>query len=97
MNIITMFVKPNPFEEEILAIMEELKYHEKDSKEYAQILNQLEKVVKAEEMRNTYRRLKPDTMAQIAANLAGIGLILNFEKIGVITTKALGFVIKGRV
>lgn len=42
------------------------------------------------------RLIKPDTMALIAANLLGIVLIMNFEKANVITSKALGFVMRGR-
>lgn len=38
-----------------------------------------------------------DTIAMIAGNLLGIGLIMGFERAHVISTKALGFVLKGRV
>ena len=34
--------------------------------------------------------------ATIAANIAGIALILNHERMGVITSKALGFILKLR-
>lgn len=93
---ITKIIKPNKLDMEIDSVLEELQYHEKDSKEYAQILTQLEKLMKMQDMRKG-RHLKPDTVAQIGANLAGIGLILNYEKLSVITTKALSFVIKGRL
>lgn len=93
---ITKIIKPNKLDMEIDSVLEELQYHEKDSKEYAQILSQLEKLMKMKDMNHNHH-LKPDTVAQIAANLAGIGLILNYEKVGVITSKALGFVIKGRL
>lgn len=93
---ITKIIKPNKLDMEIDSVLEELQYHEKDSKEYAQILSQLEKLMKMQDMKRG-RHLKPDTVAQIAANLAGIGLILNYEKLSVITTKALGFIIKGRL
>lgn len=97
MNITTMFTKFNPFEEEIKDLLRELEHHEKSSKEYAQIMTQLDKIVKMEEERKGNRRISPETWAKIGANLAGIGLILNYEKVGVITTKALGFVLKGRL
>jgi len=42
-------------------------------------------------------KIKPDTKAMIFANLVGILLILCFEKLNIITTKALSFVMKGRV
>lgn len=41
-------------------------------------------------------RLSPDTVALIAANLLGILLILGYEKADVITSKALGFIMRGR-
>lgn len=41
--------------------------------------------------------VSPDALATIAGNLLGIMLILNYERMHVITTKAIGFVIKGRV
>jgi hypothetical protein len=41
--------------------------------------------------------VSPDTIAVVAGNLLGIILILGYEKADVITTKALGFVLKGRV
>ena len=42
-------------------------------------------------------KIDPNTVAIIAGNLAGIMLILNFEKLNVVTSKALSFVLKGRV
>ena len=42
-------------------------------------------------------KVSPDTILIIVGNLAGILLILKYEKLDIITSKALGFVIKGRV
>lgn len=42
-------------------------------------------------------KVSPDTIVVVAANLLGILLILNHERLDIISTKALGFVIKGRV
>ena len=39
----------------------------------------------------------PDTLIIAATNLAGIFLILNFEKLDIVRSKAMGFVMKGRV
>lgn len=38
--------------------------------------------------------LKPETVAIIAANLLGIGLILQHERLNVVASKAIGFVSK---
>ena len=40
--------------------------------------------------------MKAETLALIAANLIGIGLILGHERLGVVTSKAIGFVSKLR-
>lgn len=41
--------------------------------------------------------ISPDTILVVAGNLLGIVLILKHEKIDIITSKALGFVLRGRV
>lgn len=42
-------------------------------------------------------KVSPDTLMIVGGNLLGIVLILNFEKLDIISTKALGFVLRGRV
>lgn len=42
-------------------------------------------------------KFTPDTLLVVGGNLMGILLILNFEKMDIIRSKALGFVLKGRV
>ena len=42
-------------------------------------------------------KVSGDTLVIVGANLLGIILILKFEQLDIITTKALSFVIKGRV
>ena len=61
---------------------------------YEVALRQLERVYA---LKNKTKKLDPNTVAVVGGNLVGILLILNHEKLNVITTKALGFVIKGRV
>lgn len=41
--------------------------------------------------------ISPDTLLVVAGNLVGILLILNFEKMDIVRSKAIGFVLKGRV
>ena len=45
---------------------------------------------------NTLRRVSPDTMAIVAGNLLGIALIVGHERMNVVTSKALGFVLKSK-
>ena len=43
------------------------------------------------------KRVSLDTALVVGGNLAGILLILNFEKLSVLTSKAIPFVLKGRI
>lgn len=62
-----------------------------DSEEYAQMVDQL---VKLHELKTTEGRprISPDTLATISANLLGILMIVGYERVHVMTSKALGFV-----
>lgn len=42
-------------------------------------------------------KFTPDTLLVVGGNLIGILLILNFEKMDIVRSKAISFVLKGRV
>ena len=42
-------------------------------------------------------KFSPDTLLVVAGNLMGILLILNFEKMDIVRSKAISFVLKGRL
>ena len=42
-------------------------------------------------------RFNPDTLLTVAANLFGIMLVLNFEKLDIVRSKAFGMILKGRL
>lgn len=62
---------------------------------YREMVKELETLyaIKREERKN---KVSKDTLALIAGNLVGIGMILSYEQLHVISSKALSFVIKGR-
>lgn len=62
-----------------------------DTPEYASVVDQLTKLYALKE---TPSRVSADTLATIAANLAGIGIIVGYEHAHVITSKALAFIMK---
>lgn len=72
---------------------EVLKTMDPSSDEYKKVLASLEKMSDIKKG----VRVSKDTQALIVANLVGIVAILAFEKSDIITSKALGFVMKGRV
>lgn len=45
----------------------------------------------------TAPKITPDTIVVAATNILGILLILNFEKLDIVRSKAIGFILKGRV
>jgi hypothetical protein len=63
--------------------------------EYTKKVDELTKLYKLKEM-NSHGKVSADTLAIVAGNLLGIVMILSYERAHVITTKALGFVMKSR-
>ena len=64
-----------------------------DSREYAEMANQLGKLYA---LRQKTPRISPDTLLVVLGHLAGIIAILSYERTHVVTSKALGFVLKPR-
>lgn len=64
-----------------------------DSEEFAKTAENLDKLYKMQTYKNA-RRISPEAYVAVGGNLAGILAILWFEKAGVVTSKALGFVMK---
>lgn len=62
---------------------------------YAKSIEQLSKLYKLKET-HAPKGVSADTIAIVAGNLAGIVLILSYERLNVITSKALSFVMKLR-
>jgi hypothetical protein len=83
-------------DEEIDRVIIDMSMLKADSDEYKNMTDNLEKLYKARSHTRD-SRISPDTLLVVVGNLIGIGIILGYEKAGVITSKALSFVIKGRV
>lgn len=76
-------------DEQIMTILEALNTC-KSPVEYAEWSDQLVKLYKLREETS----ISNETWATIAANLAGILLVLNFERANVIASKSFGFIRK---
>jgi hypothetical protein len=63
-----------------------------DSEEYSDAADNLIKLMKLKKEINPSWRPSPDALVGAIGSISGILLILNFEKLGVITSKALTFV-----
>ena len=88
--------KRTNLEKEIDSILLKMSALDPASTEYSAMTANLERLLNAKSKEKD-KCVSPDTLAIVAANLLGIGLILYKENIGPITTKALNFVIRGRV
>lgn len=64
--------------------------------QYTTLLDQLEKLQKIKTLEKENGSSKLETLLPVVGNLAGILAILNFERAGVVTSKALSFVTKSR-
>lgn len=66
-----------------------------DSKEYAACTTQLARLLALKDAKPS-DRISKDVLVTAAAHILGIGMIVNYERAGIITSKALGFVSKLR-
>lgn len=99
-----MFKFANPFEKkesnlERITAAWELKVETAVSKEDRDdAIKVLKELYALREKENSCKRaVSPDTLVTCGTSLASILLMLNYEKLGVIRSKALSFIIKGRV
>lgn len=88
--------KRTELEKEIDDVIHQMNEWSAETEQYSKMADQLLKLYEAKS-HERQRQVSADTLAVIAGNLIGIGLILNFEKLDIITSKALGFVLRGRV
>ena len=95
MNIITG-KKKSQLDLEIESTFDELSELSKDSKEYEKIVKNLELLYKAKSL-DRQSGISKDTFLIVGGNLLGIILILTYERTEIITSKAISFILKGRV
>jgi hypothetical protein len=73
-------------------LFSELQSVNADTEEYSAMADQLIKLMKLKKEVEPSWRVSPDVLVAAGANVLGILLILNFERAGVVASKALGFV-----
>jgi hypothetical protein len=92
--------KPTTIEKAIDDLVSKMSEHEGDSKEYTDMAKNLKVLCEANaavKAANKPNAVSADTIAVIAGNLIGITMILGFERVNVVTSKALGFVMKPKI
>jgi len=96
MNIFTKRNKKTNLEMEIDSILEYMSTIKPESDGYTAIASNLEMLYRAKGNEKLYR-VSPDTIAIVVCSLIEVLLMLHYEKIGVITSKVLGRILRGRV
>lgn len=79
-------------DEAISDILKEMNGLNADTPEYSAAADQLVKLMKLKKEINPSWRPSPDAIIAAAGSVLSIVLILHYEKLGVITSKALSFV-----
>lgn len=75
-------------------LMSELNEYGPDTEEFKAAMGYLDKIHKFRS--NTKKGVDANTIAIVAGNLAGILIIVGYERMHSVTTKALGYVIKSQ-
>jgi len=94
-----MFRRKNPentvLEDTIRSLYIHMQEVDVDTKEYLRMVDQMIKLNQLSDNRNP-KPVSNDTLVLVAGNLLGIVLILSYENARVITSRAIGFVLKLR-
>lgn len=89
--------EPHPFQKQIDELLTQLDSRDAESDEYALILERLEKLYAIHTPEKVKSGISADAALAVGGNLLGILLILNFERAGVVASKALSFVMKSKM
>lgn len=89
-------VKKTDLDKAIDSVFQEMETINADSEEYSKMVQQLETLYKIRSSTKD-NRVDVNTVVTVAGNLLGIVMILNYERLHIVTTKALGFVMKTKL
>lgn len=78
-------------EREKIAVLEEMECEHTDTEKYSKMVDNLSTLCSLDKNSNS---IDVNTVITVAGSLVGIMLILKYEKLDIITSKALGFVPK---
>lgn len=82
-------------DEEIERLIIALSHEDPTSENYMKISDNLKVLCEAREKKNPLQ-INTDTLLAIGANILGLVIVLNFERTGVITSKAFTMLFRGK-
>jgi hypothetical protein len=86
--------EPSIEDEAITKVLTTLEVYDTDTEEFEKAMTHLERLTKLKAERQ--RKVSPDTMAIVGANLLGILLIIAYEQKHVMNSKAMGFLLRAK-
>jgi hypothetical protein len=84
--------KPSPIDEEVTRLLSKLNTLDPESEDYTKAVANLKVLMEARGVKSKSSSVSPDMMLSVAANLAGLLIVLNYERLGIITSKAFGMI-----
>lgn len=96
LNYLTKKDRRSNIEKEIDSVLDRMKVTDPSTKEYSAMNDNVERLYKAKAHARS-AHVTPDAVLLVAGNLMGLWMIMNFEKTEILRTKALSFVLKGRI
>lgn len=95
--IMIKFTKEDKIQTAIDNLLDEMKDFKGDSEEYAQMVSQLKILQETQVNKKTGGLKLKETAITVAGNLTGILVIVHYEQLGVITSKALTLLTKPKL
>lgn len=91
-----IFGKKAILNDSIDRVLSEMNMVEPYSEEYEALLSHLERLIRLQKEEKS-NRVSPDTMALVLGNLAGVLIIVMYERVHVITSRGLQFILRSRL
>jgi hypothetical protein len=85
--------KPSILDEPIDKVLEEMRQHDPEDKEYSTALGHLERLVRLQESKKS-SRVSPDTLVIVMGGLLQVLVIVAYEQRHVFASRGLGFILK---
>ena len=86
--------EPTVYDDAITKALTSLQTYDTEDAEFSDALSYLERLTKLKEAEKPKRKVSPDVMATVLGNLAGILVIVAYEQKHVMTSKAMGFILR---
>lgn len=88
--------EPSKYDEPIAKTFASLKTYDTDDAEFSDAMDYLERLNKLKDAEKHLSRFSPDTIAIVLGNLFGILVIVAYEQKHVMTSKAMGFILRAK-